>query len=447
MKFQNEKFPTYRSAGRLLIAALVASSLVSACADDSAPADASVSEGKAETSDAPDRPAATGATAELTARHSEPSGYLVRDSAGVEIVETAGSAWTAETAWTVDPEPLASLGGERTGGSSLHGTGRIVRLSDGGFVVAHKRGSQLLWFNGDGTFRIASGHLGRAPGGFMVLGDLLAMPGDSVLAVDSEIGRVSVFGPDGEFARLESIDFVAAGSPSLVAVLPNGTIVGQTDFVFEEGMSAGVNRDSRPFAILQPKGGFELTEVQFPTSEQWLFQFGEALAGGPLPFGSESYVAAADGGFWFGTGDRPEVGLHDAEGQLVTVIRWSGEAESLPAERAEQFKVDALASAGSNPATVAEVSSFLRDLPFPEQVPSMGGLAVDPDGNVWVGPYSAWTEPAGGWWTVFDAAGRRLGTVEVPRGFEVRAIGTDRLYGVWTDAEGTESIRVYGLKK
>lgn len=447
MKYQTEKLLTYSSAGRLLLALLLAASFATACGADSESATSGASDAAVQAPAPGVQTTPPLSDAELAARHSEPSEYSITDSAGIQVIETAGSAWTAETAWTVDPEPLAAIGSERTGGNSLHGAGRIVGLSNGGFVVAHRRGSQLIWFNADGRLNRAAGHLGRSPGGFMILGDVLAMPGDSVLAVDPEVQRVSVFGPDGEFARLSSIDYVDAGSPATVGVLSDGSILGMREFVFEEGMGAGLHRDSLPFVVLEPGGGYENSASVYPTSQHWLFAFGEGFAGGALPFGGESHVAATADGFWFGSGDTPEVTHHGADGRLRKILRWDGKPEPLPAERIEKFKADAMATGGRNPAALAEMSNFLQDLPFPETIAHLGGMIVDSDGALWIGPYHAWTEPAGGWWTVFAADGRRLGMVEIPAGLEIRAIGTDRIYGVWTDEEGVESVRVYALHR
>ncbi len=449
MKYPTEKLAKYSYAGRLLVAVLFAATLVNACGGETETDPAAVGAGdSAVQTPAPAvQTSPPGSGADLAARHSVPSEYSTHDSAGVEVIETAGSVWTAETAWTLGPEPLASLGGEKASATSLHGAGRIVGLSDGGFVVAHRRGSQLLWFDSDGKFVRSAGRLGRAPGGFMILGDILAMPGDSVLAVDPEVGRVSVFGPNGEFARLERIDFREAGSPSVVAVLPDGSLLGTREFAFEDGMSAGLNRDSLPLVILRPGGGFENTATVFPTSEHWLFDFGEGLAGGALPFGGESHVAATADGFWFGSGDSPELTYHGADGHRLRILRWDSQLEQLPEERVERFKSAAMATGAGSPAALAEMRNFLQDLPFPETIPYVGGMIVDPDGALRVGPYHVWTEPAGGWWTVFDSAGRRLGMVDIPVGFEIRAIATDRIYGVWTDEEGVESVQVYALNK
>ncbi len=442
---QTDKFSISSSGSWLLITALGAMTLMAACGGDSDPAETGTGDTAAQTTAASTQTPTVSSNAEIAGRHLEPSEYSDGDSAGVQIIETAGSAWTAETAWTVDPEPLASIGGERTGGTSLHGAGRIVRLSNGGFVVAHRNGSQLVWFDANGRFLYAAGHLGRSPGAFMILGDILAMPGDSVLAVDPEVGRLSVFGPDGEFARLESIDLREAGSPSAVGVLSDGSILGMREFEFEEGMSAGMNRDSLPLVILQPGGGFRNTRAVFPTSQYWLFGFGEGLAGGSAPVGGESQMAATADGFWFGSGDTSEVTYHDADGRLRKILRWEGSTEPLQAERFEKFKTDAMAAAARNRAALAEMRNFLQDLPSPDTIPYVGGMIVDPDGRLWIGPYHVWTEPAGGWWTVFDADGRRLGMVEIPAGFEIRAIGSVRIYGVWTDEDGVESVRVYAL--
>ncbi len=50
-------------------------------------------------------------------------------------------------------------------------------------------------------------------------------------------------------------------------------------------------------------------------------------------------------------------------------------------------------------------------------------------------------------WLVFDTAGLYQGRVALPGRLRVHAIADDAVAGVWTDADGIESVRVYRIQK
>jgi hypothetical protein len=49
-------------------------------------------------------------------------------------------------------------------------------------------------------------------------------------------------------------------------------------------------------------------------------------------------------------------------------------------------------------------------------------------------------------WFRFDSAGRHTGTLTVPRNFELFQVLASTVIGRWTDSDGAESIRRFGLR-
>ena len=84
-------------------------------------------------------------------------------------------------------------------------------------------------------------------------------------------------------------------------------------------------------------------------------------------------------------------------------------------------------------------------IPFPELVPAFDQVLMDLDGHLWMREYQLNENPLRV--LVFGNAGRWLGTVQLPEGGQITDVGSDYVLGVWTDALGIETVRMYGLAK
>lgn len=51
------------------------------------------------------------------------------------------------------------------------------------------------------------------------------------------------------------------------------------------------------------------------------------------------------------------------------------------------------------------------------------------------------------WWNVFDPDDKKVATLELPPYVTAIAIGVDAVFGVSTDSQGVERVRVYGLDR
>lgn len=90
---------------------------------------------------------------------------VVRDSAGITIVENSDPAWAPGASWTVDTAALVTIGGDEL--DPLYDLGQVtgaLRLSDGRIVVANGATSEIRWYDGEGQHLATAGRKGQGPG-------------------------------------------------------------------------------------------------------------------------------------------------------------------------------------------------------------------------------------------------------------------------------------------
>lgn len=370
--------------------------------------------------------------------------FTVRDSAGVEIVQSTEPAWVEGGEWVLSAEPAVSIGSGADGPDALFEIGSIVPLSDGRFVVAHASRSELIWFDSAGTRRHVAGREGEGPGEFRSIGRLFPLSGDSLLVVDGRLMRISVFDEEGRFVTSNRLDVEAGGHGSPRVLLPDRTLLALPSFSFGSGTPDGVHRDTATIPRFALDGSFVGVVGPFPIEENRVFTIGESNAAADHPFGRQTFLAPAKDGFWIATGDRPEMELRDASGALRRIVRWAEMADALTAGAVREFEAD-IRRSFTELDEGQFINSYLEGMWYPETLPTLGGLMADSEYNVWVEPFASPVEEPPTRWTVFEAEGRLLGEVTLPERFEPRAVTGDRVYGVWIDDLEVEWLRVYRL--
>jgi hypothetical protein len=106
---------------------------------------------------------------------------VVRDSAGVQIVEYGRDVWDIGSGWTVGSEPMLSLGAADSAPEyEFAGIEGALRLPDGRIVVADAGSREIRFYGADGGFLGATGRRGEAPGEFELIDDMGYGPGDSI---------------------------------------------------------------------------------------------------------------------------------------------------------------------------------------------------------------------------------------------------------------------------
>jgi hypothetical protein len=128
---------------------------------------------------------------------------LVRDSAGVEIVEFPGSLEDLPIAFRISETHRLDLGGSKDGrpeeldaSAPFHDA---VPLSDGRLVVTDMSGYKV--FDAEGRYLFSMGRRGEGPGEFGQARSACVAPGDTIVTIHYTGSRVSVFDPSGEHVR------------------------------------------------------------------------------------------------------------------------------------------------------------------------------------------------------------------------------------------------------
>jgi hypothetical protein len=377
------------------------------------------------------------------------AGPVVRDSAGVRIVENAAPAWKDGEGWRLSAEPSLDIG--MLDGPPQYQFGRVtgaVRLGDGTVVVGDDQSKELRFFDRSGRHLRTVGREGGGPGEFKAVG-LLGVVGDSLMVGDYNNRRVSVFAPDGKLVRAVPLD--AAGSRDFtipVGYLGDGSVLVSSSGVFDGGSRSGVSRDSVRYLRLAPAGGAPRELGRFAGSEMFVQSGGGTVMVGPRAFGRSAEISVVPDGFFYGASDTYQIGRYDASGRLLRLVRRPQEVRPVTPADIERYREARLKLAaetrGGRFRQMQEKS--LAAMSYPETMPAYGDVQADRAGNLWVSDFQVTPEDPGTW-TVFDPEGRMLGTVATPARFRAFEIGADYVLGVWKDELDVDHVRMFRLEK
>jgi hypothetical protein len=379
---------------------------------------------------------------------------VVRDSAGVRIVENSGPAWTDASQWRLSAEPVLRIGeSEAEPEYQLFGVRGVSRLSDGRIVLPNTGTQEIRWYSSDGSHLVTAGGQGEGPGEFTGLGWLGVLVGDSIITYDQRQRRLSLFDPAGMFVRSSLIEidrWAAMQYPVFSAVLSDGSLLATGRLIDQQNMAEGPMLV--PMAIYRYTQGGEGIDSLFDVprweatvvirrSDQ-IVQM--AVAG--RPFGRSTRIGGAGNRIFIGTPSTFEIRVHGLEGTMLSILRVLRPLEPLTAGEIDAYKQRQLELVEGDEALQTRRRE-LEELDYPSTKPAFGGvLAEDTHGNLWVQGFTATGEEAVQW-TVFDREYRMLGTVETPPRFAVSWIGDDLVLGIWRDEFDVEYVLGYALIK
>ena len=379
-------------------------------------------------------------------RGGEAALFTLRDSAGVAIVENEGAQWSENEAWVVAGSPHLEIGStERPGQDLYEGTG-AVRMSDGRVAVANSGSSEIRIFSDTGELITAIGGPGDGPGEFRSLNHIFLLPGDSILASDFALDRLSVFSPHGDLVRTAQLAPAPSGGiPAPSARLGDGSLLARPGFSFGGGAPTGVHQDTMTLLHYGADGSYLGELGRVPGSEFFVFSEGGNTLGGERIWGTKTHLAAAGNDFIVGRSADYSYEVHGPDGALLRIVRARRPARSVTdADVAKLREPDPDAAPGSE----ALWARVLAAIEYPTHFPAYAGITVDADGHVWIREY-VWPEDAAvpQQWQVFDAEGRWLGGVSMPAGFTALHIGADEVLGIYRDDMDVEHLQAYRLTR
>lgn len=390
---------------------------------------------------------------------------VVRDSAGIRIVESAAPRWRPGEEWRLADTPsvhIKAMGADPD--AVLLDPASVYRDAAGRYIVADglfAGHDQVLVFDSAGRYLDDYGRAGSGPCEFGQLWWAAPYRGDSIAAHDYADNTIAIFDRDGRCGREVRLPTwqppIAPGtygfSEGADAVYPDGSFLAYPVGYLDVSTGAGPVWYRHALLRVAPDGAAWDSLGLFGIME--LYWSGKEQRERPFPRVAVRALHGED--LYYGEAERFEILRFDGKGRLRAIIRRAYEPEPVTAEDREAYRRRQLRLAAGGferGAAVAErAERLLRDAAWPDHMPAYWAMVVDAGGNLWVAEgaaptltdASARTAPVQ--WSVFDPDGVWLGQVEVPPQLRLKHIGEDYAIGIWRHEDDTKDVRVYALIK
>lgn len=380
----------------------------------------------------------------------------VRDSAGIQIVESTAPAWSEGSGWHLGDAPLLDIG--RLDGPEETQFFRVstgARLSDGSFVLGSFGSHDLRRFTSEGRHLWTVGREGEGPGEFVGLTQLVAGSGDTLLTYDFRQRRISRFLSDGTFLDARPLEGGGeSGFAFVEALLPDGRAVftlrmfgGTADGPPPEGE---IRRDTIGVHVSGLPGDSVHELGRFPGPEMVVLQSGETEGGFSITISSPAFarsteIAAGSSEVWIGDTDRFEIRRYGFDGRLEAIVRRAFDPPVVDDALVDRAMEEELQGADDDNER-RMIRRRWEEIPLPSTLPAYESLVVDGTGNLWVQLFEVPGAPERTW-SVFTLDGVWLGDVKFPDGFRPLEIGDDYVLGRFGDDLDVEHVQIWELVK
>ncbi|HEX8392143.1 MAG TPA: hypothetical protein VF665_07320 [Longimicrobium sp.] len=342
--------------------------------------------------------------------------------------------------WTLAPQPTARIGGG-DGADALYIATSARRMADGRIAVASAGAGQIRIFDERGTLTDSVGRKGNGPGELQ-FPTWIGTRADSLLVWDS--GRLSVFGPDGRFARSAAPDLGGALFPSVTGQFADGSLLlavsDQSATAQAEGKAW---RGRLRFIRVAPDGRVMDTVKVAPSGERYAYSRGSTgRVVEDLPFGRRTVAAVAGDRFLFGTGEDYRISaVQGAAGERELIRRSWTPRKVTPSDVRDYWA--RMVTLGGAEREDRETAAARARIPYPEALPPYQRLLVAADGTIWVQDAALPREwDATTRWRIFSPDGTPLSELSLPGRLTLHQIGPDWILSTSLDDEQREIVRV-----
>lgn len=330
--------------------------------------------------------------------------------AGLLALAAPARAGQPPLQWTLADPPVFEVG--RDGDVLLEHVGGAAVMADGSVLVADQGPRQVFRLSPAGRVIGVLGGSGQGPGEFGWLQHVFA-EGDTIVAYDSGLRRVTVWRPGAEQPEIQSLPQVGGVPTSLRAVASPEAWILEANTYPAPGEKAGLKERRRELVFFDAAAGETMLLGARHMGYDYLLQIeGGAMASG-LPFLGRAQVAGAGGRWLFAPMDDAVLEVWAPGG------RSPERRIALPPGRSP-YSRDAIRALGAEEAAAAsredaalarkQFDGVLDELP-PLAPPVRQLVRMGRD--VWVQPFSPGLEGAAEWLVVDPVAGTVRATVSV----------------------------------
>lgn len=366
---------------------------------------------------------------------------VVRDSAGVHIVESTAPAWPDRHAWQVAPEPTVRIGVvEGDSAYQLYQVQAIDLPAEGGVLVLDGGSRQLRRYDAAGRHLWSAGGPGRGPGQFQ-RPFYLGRRADSLYVWDRALARLTVLTADGRLVRTEPHVSASGDAPMAYGIFADGALLVTVPHSIAPPAPGSVFADTVGLWRFDPATEERRLLTRLP-GPLWLWTGRYQL---PVPFTANPLRVVDRSRLLTAAGVVPEIRVYPSDGGPAA--RYILPRQPVAVTHGEVRRmVDDWIEHKYYGAPAAVWNEWLDRMPVPDRQPAFDRLLVDRARNLWARRFLALpdstTAPV---WDVLQPDGTYLGAVATPLGLEVMAIGTDTLAGVQRDSLDVEHVLVYRI--
>lgn len=382
---------------------------------------------------------------------------MVTDSAGVVIVVNQGPTWARGERWRLSRRPVVSLGdSENDERYQFAYVSDTYRFPDGRLAVVDHQVVEVKLYDPNGVYLHNLSRRGEGPGEVQSPQRLTGYRGDSILISERGAYRYLVFDSEEVFGRVvQAYELLlywpregeqrASGGMLFDGVFSNGSLLLRYDEVIRT-TGSGMRRGMVILVRLSPDGTVADTVAVYPGG-RYVPRHDLPLPA-PELFALKVSVALHDDEIFIGNGEEFRIDVLDPDGTLTRSIRVEMPNPPLAEDLRESHQEFEAQRAGSSPEAPTGMLEMILSFPYPERLPAYNRILVDQLGDLWVGH---WPEDEFSYYpdryTVFDASGTMLGSVDFPPGFNLSQIGADFVLGTWRDEYDVHHVQLYDLVK
>jgi hypothetical protein len=381
----------------------------------------------------------------------------VRDSAGIQIIQSTSARLTGSSAWRLSAAATIDIGaGDPDGPYDLRdgraGPLNVIELPNGRIVIANGATGAVRYYDQNGRFLREFGRAGEGPGEFRQMALRLGR-GDTVVVIDPVLRRLTKLDGDGKLVSEIRIPWGYGTNTGHGAVLleplgiaGDGTlvVVASPIPVASRRTAIGPYRDSLYF--YRSRSETALVELLSVNGLE-MHQAAKAPSGTPLAYGRQTYAALQASRILIAQNDAWQVEEYGVDGRLHRVFRHTVTPIPITARRAEQLTSDALERYAANPrmsaSARASAAANAQSAEYASHFPLITGIFAASDGYVYVqesGDPDALRSLA-----VIGPDGVLVTRIVLPPNFRVMTVGKQKVFGLVADEDGFMHVLGYTI--